>query len=248
METTHILLNCDMGESYGNWQMGNDSAMMPYIDLCNIACGFHASDPQIIVSTIQLALKHNVKIGAHPSYPDLHGFGRRSITMSVDEIVNMLIYQIGALQALAQSQGTTIHYVKPHGALYNDMMTNLSIFEGVCEAVSQFHVPLMTLAVPNRDRLLDIADDLDVPLLFEAFIDRSYLADGTLSPRSMHGAVLSKLEPILDQTKQILLYQKLKTLDGEILAIEADTLCVHGDNPLAPEVAQHLRQLIDMHK
>ena len=111
-----------MGEGATLAEVDNDTQIMPYIDMANIACGFHASDPQVMVNTIQLALEHNVKIGAHPSYPDLQAFGRRSIPMSIDEIINLMIYQIGALQALAQSQGTTVHYVKPHGALYNDMM------------------------------------------------------------------------------------------------------------------------------
>ncbi|MGR5268069.1 5-oxoprolinase subunit PxpA [Vibrio astriarenae] len=244
MESNKLLLNCDMGESFGLWTMGQDAQVMPYIDLTNIACGFHASDPQVMVSTIQLALQYEVKIGAHPSYPDLQGFGRRSIPMSVDEIINLTIYQIGALQALAQSQGTRIHYVKPHGALYNDMMRDMSIFEGLCEAVSQFHVPLMVLAVPDRDRLLDIADEYDVPLLFEAFIDRSYLADGSLAARSVKGAVLDRCEDVINQAKQIIHYQKVTTLDGETLPIEADTLCIHGDNPIAVEIAQQVHSLL----
>ncbi|GAL14450.1 lactam utilization protein LamB [Vibrio astriarenae] len=244
MDSTRALLNCDMGESFGLWTMGNDAQVMPHIDLANIACGFHASDPQVMVNTIQLALEHNVKIGAHPSYPDLQGFGRRSIPMSIDEIINLMIYQIGALQALTHSQGSLLHYVKPHGALYNDMMRDMSIFEGICEAVSQFHVPLMVLATPNRESLLDIADQYDVPLLFEAFIDRAYLADGSLAPRSLKGAVLGNHDDIINQAKQIIHYQKIQTLDQETLIVEADTLCIHGDNPLAASIARDLRTLL----
>lgn len=245
MTVSSISLNCDMGESYGLWRMGNDQHVMPHIDLTNIACGFHASDPHIMAQTLGLASKHQVKVGAHPGYPDLQGFGRRSMTMEHTELSHILIYQIGALSALAHSQGLSLNHVKPHGALYNDMQRDLGLFEAVCQAVAHFHLPLMTLATPNRDPFLDCADRYDVPLLFEAFIDRAYLASGTLAPRAQPGAVLSDPDAILDQANQIIRYQKVKTLDGEILPIDADTLCIHGDNPSSILIAQRLRQIID---
>jgi UPF0271 protein len=230
-----------MGESFGSWTMGNDSLAMPHIDMANIACGFHASDPQVMSATIQKAIQNNVTIGAHPSYPDLQGFGRRSISMSSDEITNLLIYQIGALSGLCMSQNTTINYVKPHGALYNDMVKDLTIFEAVVEAVSCFNIPLMTLAVANNQPFLDIADCYEVPLLFEAFADRKYLANGHLAPRSVDGSVLTKKEDILDQVKQIAHYAKVRTLDGFSIPIEADTICVHGDNDQSIALIQSIR-------
>lgn len=230
-----------MGESFGPWVMGNDSLAMPHVDMANIACGFHASDPQVMSSTIQLAMQNNVSIGAHPSYPDLQGFGRRSMAMTSDEITNLLIYQIGALSGLCTSQNSEVSYVKPHGALYNDMIKDLVIFEAVVEAVSCFNIPLMTLAVANNQPFLDIADRYEVPLLFEAFADRKYLANGHLAPRSIQGSVLTSKDDILDQVKQVAHYSKVRTIDGFSIPIEADTICVHGDNEQSIALIQSIR-------
>jgi len=239
-----VSLNCDMGESFGSWSMGNDPAVMPYIDMANIACGFHASDPKIMSDTIKLAIKHNVEIGAHPSYPDLQGFGRRSIPLPTEEITTMLIYQIGAIKGLCESHNTELSYVKPHGALYNDMQTDMSIFEAVVDAVSSFNLPLMTLAITDNQRLLDIADKHDVPLLFEAFSDRRYQANGQLAPRSLPNAVITTEEEILDQVQQIVQYGKVRTIDGFSIALDADTICVHGDNEKSIAIIDKIRTLI----
>lgn len=239
-----VSLNCDMGESFGSWSMGNDPAVMPYIDMANIACGFHASDPKIMSDTIKLAIKHNVEIGAHPSYPDLQGFGRRSIPLPTEEITTMLIYQIGAIKGLCESHNTELSYVKPHGALYNDMQTDMSIFEAVVDAVSSFNLPLMTLAITDNQRLLDIADKYDVPLLFEAFSDRRYQANGQLAPRSLPNAVITTEEEILDQVQQIVQYGKVRTIDGFSIALDADTICVHGDNEKSIAIIDKIRTLI----
>lgn len=239
-----VSLNCDMGESFGSWSMGNDPAVMPYIDMANIACGFHASDPKIMSDTIKLAIKHNVEIGAHPSYPDLQGFGRRSIPLPTEEITTMLIYQIGAIKGLCESHNTELSYVKPHGALYNDMQTDMSIFEAVVDAVSSFNLPLMTLAITDNQRLLDIADKYDVPLLFEAFSDRRYQANGQLAPRSLPNAVITNEEEILDQVQQIVQYGKVRTIDGFSIALDADTICVHGDNEKSIAIIDKIRTLI----
>lgn len=239
-----VSLNCDMGESFGSWSMGNDPAVMPYIDMANIACGFHASDPKIMSDTIKLAIKHNVEIGAHPSYPDLQGFGRRSIPLPTEEITTMLIYQIGAIKGLCESHNAELSYVKPHGALYNDMQTDMAIFEAVVDAVSSFNLPLMTLAITDNQRLLDIADKYDVPLLFEAFSDRRYQANGQLAPRSLPNAVITNEEEILDQVQQIVQYGKVRTIDGFSIALDADTICVHGDNEKSIAIIDKIRTLI----
>lgn len=236
-----ILLNCDMGESFGVWSMGNDTLAMPHVDMANIACGYHASDPTIMSQTVALAVRHNVKIGAHPSYPDLQGFGRRSLAMSPEEVTAMIIYQVGALKALCEAHNTELSYVKPHGALYNDMLKDLSLFDAVADAVSCFNVPLMTLAVLDNQPLLDIADRYELPLLFEAFADRRYLANGTLAPRTLPDAVLTNAEDIISQVRQITQYGKVRTIEGYAIDIEADTLCVHGDNLAAIDIIKQIR-------
>lgn len=236
-----ILLNCDMGESFGAWSMGNDTLVMPHVDMANIACGYHASDPTIMSHTVALAVRHNVKIGAHPSYPDLQGFGRRSLAMSPEEVTAMIIYQVGALKALCEAHNTELSYVKPHGALYNDMLKDLSLFDAVADAVSCFNVPLMTLAVLDNQPLLDIADRYELPLLFEAFADRRYLANGTLAPRTLPDAVITNAEDIISQVRQITQYGKVRTIEGYAIDIEADTLCVHGDNLAAIDIIKQIR-------
>jgi 5-oxoprolinase (ATP-hydrolysing) subunit A len=241
-----ITLNCDMGESFGAWTMGADEQVMPYIDMANIACGFHASDPHVMSKTIELAIQHDVMIGAHPGYPDLQGFGRRSMAFSPDELSDILIYQIGALKALCQSKNAQINYVKPHGALYNDMMSDQQVFRAVVDAVSCFNLPLMILASANNQDYLDLADEYDVPLLFEAFADRTYLANGKLTPRTMPNAVLTKPEEILSQVRQIAKYGKVTSSDGFVVSIEADTLCVHGDNLEAITLIEQIRDQLSL--
>lgn len=241
MTIRNITLNCDMGESFGAWKMGADEQVMPWIDMANIACGFHASDPHVMSRTIDLAIEHEVMIGAHPSYPDLQGFGRRAMAFSEQEISELLIYQIGALKALCESKNARLDYVKPHGALYHDMMTHPDVFRAVVDAVSCFNVPLMIMATANNQDFLDIADLYDVPLLFEAFADRTYQGNGRLMPRSEAGAVLTKEEDIINQVKQIVRYGKVTSADGFVIPMEADTLCVHGDNNEAIALIEKIR-------
>ncbi|EGU33920.1 LamB/YcsF family protein [Vibrio ichthyoenteri ATCC 700023] len=248
MSKQQITLNCDMGESYGQWKMGCDEDVMPLIDMANIACGFHASDPKTMAETVQLAVQHNIKIGAHPSYPDMVGFGRRSLAMQADELTYSVIYQVGALKALCESFNTELCYIKPHGALYNDMLQDHQIFEAVVDAVSCFNVPLMMLAVSNTQPFLDIADRYEVPLLFEAFADRAYLSDGSLAPRNQIGAVLQDSESVINQVKQLTQFGKIRTLDGDTLTLEADTICVHGDNPHAVEILTQLNHALGLER
>ena len=244
MRNRNITLNCDMGESFGCWRIGNDAATMPYIDMANIACGYHASDPQIMNNTIKLALEFDVSIGAHPSYPDLLGFGRRSMSIQPNEISNILIYQIGALVGFCTSHNTELSYVKPHGALYHDMLSNNELFEAVIDATSVFSVPLMTLASNNNQAQLDIADKYDVPLLFEAFADRAYLGNGKIAPRNLPQSVLSTEEDILSQVAQIVNYGKVRTLDGYSLALEPDTICIHSDNPISLDIVEKIKKIL----
>jgi len=234
-----------MGESFGNWKMGEDEQVMPWVDMANIACGFHASDPHVMSKTIKLAIHFNTRIGAHPGYFDMQGFGRRSIPHLPQQITELVTYQVGALKALCQFHNTDVEYVKPHGALYNDMMSNMEIFKAVIEAVSSFNLPLMILATGDNQKYLDIADNYDVPLLFEAFADRAYLADGKLAPRSRENSVLSNADDIFNQVMQLANFGSVTSIDGTVLAIEADTVCVHGDNPQSIALIQKISQALN---
>lgn len=238
-------LNCDLGESFGSWQMGLDSDVMPHIDMANVACGFHAGDADVMARTLQLAKQHGVMVGAHPSYPDLQGFGRRSMALSHSEIVNCLRYQIAALDGMAQSAGVAISYVKPHGALYNDMMAKPAVFAAVLDAVAGYYKPLklMILATARQQEFADSAKAQGVTLLFEAFADRRYTDEGTLTPRSQSGAVLHG-DDMLAQVAQLVKHGTVTTVSGNSLSLTADTLCVHGDNQAAIAQVQQIRALL----
>lgn len=239
-------LNCDMGESYGPWKMGSDAEVMPYIDMANIACGFHASDPQIISATVALAASHDVSIGAHPGYPDLLGFGRKEIQFSSSEIINITLYQVGALQAICQAHGVNVDYVKPHGALYNVMMKDVEVYRALVKAVSLLNtdIPLMIMATPNHQKYVDIASEYKVSLLFEAFCDRAYENDGSLQSRQKRGAVFSDIEAIAKQAQLLVVDKKVITTSGKPMDIVADTICIHGDGNLAVASAQKIRDML----
>lgn len=180
LTSSTLLLNCDIGESFGAWVMGMDAQVMPFIDCANIACGFHAGDPSVMRKTVGLALRHGVTIGAHPAYPDLNGFGRRSMKCSPEEIRDLLHYQIGALDGICRAQGGRVEYVKPHGALYNDMMANPEILRAVLSAVKEYDadVAVMILSTVDNELSQSIANEYGVRLMFEAFADRAYTSKG----------------------------------------------------------------------
>ncbi|MFK0570753.1 5-oxoprolinase subunit PxpA, partial [Endozoicomonas sp.] len=225
-------LNCDMGESYGPWQMGNDEAVMPWIDMANIACGFHASDPDTMSRTVAMAARANVTVGAHPGYNDKVGFGRRHIPHSPESITHLVAYQTGALDAICQQHGTRVKYIKPHGALYHDMMNNHDVFEAMVVAASQmdFKPAVMIQALGNNDKYQKTADRYSVPLIFEAYADRAYDDNGLLVPRSVAGAVYQD-SALIRQQVMGLVSGEIKTIKGAKLKLKADTVCVHGDNP-----------------
>ncbi|WP_394174959.1 5-oxoprolinase subunit PxpA [Thalassotalea litorea] len=237
-------LNCDLGESFAAWTMGLDEQVMPHIDMANIACGFHASDPNILQQTLALAIKHKVTIGAHPSYQDLVGFGRRSIKHTEREIINLMHYQIAAIDGMAQSMAALVKYVKPHGALYNDMMANDDIFIAVVKSINDYYRPLklMILATANAEHYQKIANDYGVELLFEAFADRRYTDQGLLTPRSEPGAVLNK-DQVMEQVKGLVNDGVVITNQGNRLSLKADTLCVHGDNLDAIALVKDIKAL-----
>ncbi|WMO15866.1 5-oxoprolinase subunit PxpA [Pseudoalteromonas piscicida] len=241
-----MLLNCDLGESFGAWKMGLDEHVMPHIDMANVACGFHAGDPDVLAQTLKLVNTHQVTLGAHPSYPDRQGFGRRSMQLSEQEIINALHYQIAAIEGMAKVQGLTLNYVKPHGALYNDMMKSQRILSCVIKAISHYpsELKLMVLATAQQASHQQLADDYNVSLIFEAFADRLYTDEGLLTPRSEPGAVHDK-SALLAQVKQLHQQGSVTTASGRSLALRADTLCVHGDNEASIALIEEIRNVIN---
>lgn len=236
-------LNCDLGEL----QHSNDAEIMPYIDQANIACGFHASDPLNMLHTVRLAVKHNVTIGAHPSYPDKKHFGRRSMKFSAEQLIAILHYQIGALMTICQAENTALSYVKPHGALYNDMMADSRLFSTVCQALGSLKVPLslMIQALPNNTLFSNIANQWQITLISEAFADRAYQRSGLLVPRSQKNAVLNALKPVLKQARILVENQQVITIEGGLIDIKANSLCVHGDTPSAITLIKALRHQLN---
>jgi UPF0271 protein len=229
-----IDLNSDLGESFGNYTIGNDMEVMKYITSANIACGFHAGDPLVIEKTIKLALAHNVAIGAHPGYPDLVGFGRRSIKLSDDELRSMILYQVGALKSMTEAIGGKLVHVKPHGALYNDLATDIRKSKIVCEAVRSIDPQLIFVGLANSNMII-AAKEVGLMVAHEAFADRAYNDDGTLVLRSIEGAVISEKDKCLEQVYGIISENSIQTVSGKIIPLRADTICVHGDNEHALE-------------
>jgi UPF0271 protein len=241
-----MLLNCDLGESYGSWTMGLDDQVMPHIDQANIACGFHGGDPLVMKKTLALAQQYGVSVGAHPSYPDLVGFGRRSMAMSADELLSTMHYQVAALDGMAACAGLQVAYVKPHGALYNDMMANPAVRHTIMAAVATYHRPLalMLQATPQAESHKLEAAEHDLSLLFEAFADRCYDDDGRLLARSKPGAVHSR-DKMLAQVEQLVSDNTVTTVGGSVLKLDVDTLCVHGDNLEGVNAITAIRALLD---
>ncbi|HGM5583374.1 TPA: 5-oxoprolinase subunit PxpA [Pseudomonas putida] len=246
-QVNRLLLNCDMGESFGNWRMGLDAEVMPFVDCANIACGYHAGDPGTMRRTVALALEHGVTIGAHPAYPDLVGFGRRSMACSDDEIRDLLHYQIGALDGICKVLGGRVAYVKPHGALYNDMMADPHKLRAVLEAVAAYDadLPLMLMATADDSAAQALGDEIGVPLWFEAFADRAYTASGHLVSRRLPGAVHHDPALVIEQAVRLARGETLVANDGSALRLNAATLCVHGDNESSVAAVRQIRQALD---
>ena len=244
---SRLLLNCDIGESFGNWTMGLDAEVMPYIDCANIACGFHAGDPSIMRKTVSLALSNGVLIGAHPAYQDLAGFGRRSMAYTAQELQDLLHYQIGALDGICRAQDGQVSYVKPHGAMYNDMMANPAQLRAVMRAVATYNpqLPLMLLATRDNSAAQAMGDEYGVTLWFEAFADRAYDSAGRLVSRQLPGAVHHDPEKILAQALTIARGDDLVASDGSALQLQANTLCVHGDNASSVAAVRRIREALN---
>ena len=240
---TTIDLNSDVGESFGRWTLGDDEALMPLITSANVACGFHAGDPSTLRRTCAQAALHGVSVGAQVGYRDLAGFGRRFIEMDPAELTDDVIYQIGALQALAAVEGTSVRYVKPHGALYNAIVHHRRQALAVVEAVRAVDAGLPVLGLPGSV-LLDEVRAAGLRAVPEAFADRGYTPEGTLVPRSEPGALLHDPVEVASRMVQLVTDGVLTAVDGTQIRVSAESICVHGDSPGAVEMAAGVRQAL----
>lgn len=239
-----IDLNADLGESFGAWRMGDDAGVMPWITSANVACGFHAGDPLGMHKTVALCVRHGVALGAHPSLPDLQGFGRREMKISPDEVHALTLYQIGALQAFAQAAGARLRHVKAHGALYNMAARERSLADAIAHAVRDFDRELILVGLAGS-ALVEAGRALGLAVSREGFCDRRYRADGSLTPRSEPHAVIEDRAEAMAQAVAIATRREAVAADGAVVHVEADTLCVHGDRADAAHFAQGLRQALE---
>ena len=230
-----------MGESFGAWTLGNDTALMPFITSANVACGFHAGDPTVMKATVRAALKHQVAIGAHPGLPDLAGFGRRNLDISPEEAFDMTVYQLGALQAVVQAEGGRLHHLKPHGALYNMAATNAALAEAIAEAVYKVQPELRLYGLAGSE-LTKAGEKLGLRTAHEVFADRTYQANGTLTPRRQPDALITDASVAIAQVLRLVQSGVVRTQQGQEVIIRADTVCLHGDGAHALEFAQRLSQ------
>jgi UPF0271 protein len=244
-----IDLNSDVGESFGAYKIGLDEEVIPHITSANIACGFHGGDPSVMRKTVSLAKKYGVEVGAHPGFPDLLGFGRRNLDATLEEIQDYILYQTGALQAFAAAQGLKLQHVKAHGALYNMAVQNPAIWEVMMKALSSLdkELILVVLASSHRDTLREMGKQYGIRIAFEAFPDRAYSREGTLVSRREKGAVLHDHERVAQRALKMALEGRVIAIDGTEIELQADTLCVHGDNPSAVEMVKRIREVLMAH-
>ncbi len=243
MALVKIDLNCDLGESYGKNSSQYDAAIMPYLSSCNIACGFHSGDPLNIQKTIELALMHNVAIGAHPSFPDLQGFGRRMMHLSTEELQACLLYQITALKGMTEALGGRLHHIKAHGALYNFAAKDETTAQVIAETVKRIDPKLYVYGLPNSI-LRKACEKLEIKFKKEAFSDRAYNNDLSLRSRKLEGAVLHQKEAVLEQVHSIVLKSEVYSYEGEMHSLEADTICLHSDTLGSVELAKNIHQTL----
>ena len=239
--TTHIDINCDMGESYGRWTLGHDEEVMPNITSANIACGFHGGDPHVMRTSVELAVQHGVAVGAHPGLPDLQGFGRRRMEVSPEEIKEIHRYQVGALWAFAKASGTTLQHVKPHGIQYHMFEENLPLGRAAAEGVVELdpELILMTMAMTKYDAE---ARKTKARVAAEGFADRVYADDGQLVSRKLgKDALVSDPAKAADQAVRMVMEGKVKTITGKTIDVKVQTICIHGDSPGADKIVAAVR-------
>ena len=229
-----IDLNCDLGESFGNYKIGMDEEVIKFISSANIACGFHASDPIVMDKTVLLAKEAGVSVGAHPGYPDLVGFGRRNLNVSAAELKAMVIYQLGALDAFCKKNKIKMHHVKPHGAMYNMAAKDEKLALAIAEGIAEYDDSLVLLGL-SGSAMLKAAGKLGLASKKEVFADRAYEEDGSLVARTKQNAMISDENEAIDRIIGMIRYGKVKAVTGKEICVEPDSVCVHGDNPKALE-------------
>lgn len=233
-------INCDMGESFGAYEIGADDEVLPHVTSANIACGFHGGDPTVMRKTVAAAAKHGVAVGAHPSLPDLMGFGRRAMQVTPDEVYDLLIYQIGALLGFTRAAGVPLRHVKPHGALYNMAAAQPALADAIARAVHGVDPGLILFGLAGS-HLLKAAERAGLTSASEAFADRNYLHDGALVPRSRPDALVHDVDEAVRRAVRMVKEGVVPDVEGEEIPIRADTICIHGDGPHAGPLARHLR-------
>lgn len=236
-----IDLNCDLGESFGNYKIGMDEEVIPLISSANVACGYHASDPIVMQKTIAMTKKFGTAVGAHPGFPDLMGFGRRNLSVSPAEAKAYTLYQLGALDAFCRTQGVKLQHVKPHGALYNMAAKDYELARGICEAIYEFDKDLIVLALSGGE-LVRAGQDIGLRTALEFFSDRAYEEDGTLVNRRKEGAVITDENEALARVVRMIKENKLTAITGKDISIKADSVCVHGDGVKALEFVEKIRE------
>lgn len=233
-------LNCDLGESFGRYVLGLDAEVIKYVSSANVACGFHAADPVVMKKTVAMCADAGVAVGVHPGYPDLQGFGRRNMVIPADEVGDMVMYQVGALSAFVKAEGLRLAHVKPHGAMYNMAVKDGALADAICRAVQKFDGDLPILA-PSGSELQKSAQKLGLPFICEVFADRAYMPDGTLAPRSMPGAVIEDEEEAIRRVIGMVETGEVAAIDGQVIKVRAESVCVHGDGAKALAFVQKIR-------
>lgn len=241
-----IDLNCDMGESFGVYRLGHDEEVMAFVSSINVACGFHAADPATMAHTVRLARKYQVTVGAHPSFPDLVGFGRRAMNASPEEIKADIIYQIGALRAICRAEGLSLQHVKAHGALYNMAARDIRIAVAIAEAVRAVDAELFMVCLACSP-MVEAARLTGTRHVEEAFADRAYTNEGTLVPRSQTGAVIHDPGAVAERALALVKHQRITTIEGVEIPLKVQTICVHGDNPEAVAMSSMIRGILEQH-
>ena len=237
-----MTINCDMGEGFGLYRLGNDAGLMPHIDLANVACGFHASDPSIMHATVKLAKQHDVKVGAHPSLPDMQGFGRRAMVISPAEVEDLVIYQTGALKAFLEAQGMRLNHIKPHGALYGMAARDEAIADAIADAARVFGVPVLGMAFTGHETAYR---KKGVAMIAEFYADLEYDGDGNLILSRVHDAVDPKQAAA--RVVRVMRDHVVATTTGRDIPVRAETVCVHSDTPAAVAIAAELAKTLRQH-
>ena len=234
-------LNSDLGESFGRYTLGNDDKIIPLITSANVACGYHASDPVVMDQTLKMAKEAGIRVGAHPGFPDLMGFGRRNMNVSIKEAKNYMLYQLGALDAFCRVHGMKMQHVKPHGALYNMAAKDYNLSLAICEAIKEFDDSLIVMALSGGE-LVRAAKDMGLRVALEVFADRAYEEDGTLVARTKEGAMITDEDEAIARVIRMVKEQKVTAITGKDIDIKADSVCVHGDGAKALAFVERIRK------